>query len=337
MSWQYLESPFDIKERCIRLDGVNDYIDIPGSSFYNVSTVPFTFIMRVLWLGGGAGTTTFATSLLRKNAAGGITKRFVINIINNSTFQFVLVDNGNTPFTFTLPISYFLQDGFTTVVITREGTNSVTNSDIANWPNSVRNPSNYHAYINGASIAWASKPVGMVPEDVDNPGTFTLGAGANFGTLLTGYLDKFGVYNRVLTAEEITAIETGYIPSEGAKGFWGFDGSMVDYSSVSNNATLINNTLSDLYVYPRINCILVFNYNATATKTWASPEALRVTSIVRFGGTTTVLYSLDNTTFTPLTFTNDVATVSINLIQGQLVWFRATTSGNYKGSIQINF
>jgi len=337
MSYQHLKSSFEIKERCIRLDGANDYIDIPGNSFYNIGILPFTFMMRVIWLGGGAGTTSFATSFIRKNAAGGVTKRFVMNVISTTTFQLVLVDNGNTSFTFTLPISYFVQDGFTTFVITRTGSNNAANTDTANWPSSVRNPANYHAFINGAAVNWATMPSGMVPDDVDNPGTFTLGAGANFGTLVTGYIDKFGVYNRALTNEEIASLELGNIPNEGAKGFWGFDGTMADYSSVSNNANLINNALSDLYVYPRTNCIVVFGYNTTVTKTWASPETMRVTSFIRFGGTTTAAYSLDGTNFTTLTFTSDLATVSINLTQGQTVWLRATTSGNYKGAIQINY
>lgn len=337
MSWQHLTSAFEVKERCIRLDGVNDYIDIPGSSFYNVGTAPFSFVMRVLWLGGGAGTATYQTSFLRKNAAGGITKRFVINVINNTSFQFILVDNSNTTFIFSLPISNFLQDAFATVVVTRTGSNTAASSDTANYPNSVRNPINYHAFINGAPIAWSARPAGMVPEDVDNPGTFTLGAGASLGTLVTGYLDKFGVYNRALSNEEIASIEVGNIPNEGTKGFWGFDGSMADYSSVSNNANLINNALSDLYVYPRTNCIVAYGYNTTATKTWAAPEAMRVTSFIRFGGTTTAAYSLDGTNFTTLTFTSDLASVSINLTLGQTVWLRATTSGNYKGAIQINY
>lgn len=338
MRWQYIKSPSDIKERCLRLDGVNDYVNIPGNSFYNVGSEPFSFVLRILWLGAGAGNSTdITTSLCRKNPSGGVVQRFVLNLSSTPTgsLRFSLVDSAGTVHTLMIPNTYFTAGVFTTAVITREGTNSVDSTDTMNWPSSVRNPENYKIYINGTLINWSSVPE-ILPANVDNPGTFTLG---EFGsTYFTGYIDKFAAYNRALLPAEVAGIEVGFIPNDGAKGFWGFDGSMADSSSVANNATLVNNALSTLYIYPRTNAIVAWGYNVIAQiKTWTVIETAIITSIIRFGGTTTVEYSTDGITYTSLSFTSDLATVSLAVTAGQTLYFKTTTSGNHMGAVQINY
>lgn len=342
MSWTYSKGSYNnlpigvnTNNKSIRMDGVNDELTVGNSSFYNIGSGEFTFIVRLMVVDYNGPS---VTSIFRK--ATTLVQRYLFNFpaSDAGVGTFALVNSSNNSDSFRLKSSDLPLGQMLTVLIQRKGSNSSASTDAFNYPNSIRNPNNYKAYINGVYVPWDS--VSLYSTDgaivnVDNTENFILGYFP--GAYYPVYFDLFAMYNRALTESEINNFtDTGALPSANAKGIWTFNTSLADSSSVNNSFQLYNNTLGNDYLYPRTNSILFAPKSTTTTKIFTAPIALTINAVVRFWGATTVSYSLDNVTFTTLSFSSDKATMSLAVLEGGIVYFKIVTNTK-NGSIQVNY
>lgn len=313
--------------RCIRLDGVNDYISANDSEYFNIGLGEFTIAVKIFIVKKNG-----VNTVIRKRLVG--STGFGMNLTQNT---FYMSNEINTQQDiFSVNPSYFPEGQWLTIVVVRRGNNSTISGDT--FSTSIRNPNNYNIYVNGVSVP-ITKTIfngSYTHGSIDNNAPFYIGTD-QFGSNPQIYYDFVCVYNRALTEVEIAGLNND-IPSSGAKGVYVFSGNTIDSSSAGNNATLYNNTLTDDYIYPRVNSIIYYTASGTdVVKDWVAPSNLSVFSFIRFGGITSASYSIDGgTTWNALTFTSDRALVSIPLSKDAVLKVRATTNTN-NGTIQINY
>ena len=238
--------------------------------------------------------------------------------------------------TFSVNQSYFPEGQWLTIVVVRQGDNSTISGDT--FSTSIRNPNNYKIYVNDVSVP-ITKTIfnGSYTHGlIDNTAPFFIGTD-QIGSNPIIYYDFAYIYNRALTEIEIGGLSND-IPYSGAKAVYTFSGNTLDSSSAGNDATLYNNTLTNEYIYPRVNSIVFYPaYSSNLIKDWVAPSNLSVFSIIVLGGVISASYSTDSgTTWNALTFTSDKALVSISLSKDAVLKVRATTDAN-NGTIQINY
>ncbi len=232
-----------------------------------------------------------------------------------------------------------------TLCIRRKGDN-YQNKFGANFATSVRNADNLEFFVNGTKItpaSYALSAAGQLVLDIDNTTDFLIGTQVGADQAWAGYFDFAAIYNRALSNGEVADLQNYLFSPSGAKALWNFNensgDTCFDSSSAGNNALRYNNTESALKANPLANGIIFYLKNSTnVVKTFTPLNDVTITQIVRFNNITSASYSTDNVTFTTLTFTSDVATVSINLIGGQPLYLKASTnSGTTNAVLQLNY
>jgi len=333
--WRYIKGVRDASaspyNSCIRLDGANDYLTLGNSPFYNVGTGEFTFVFSFLPL---TYSTTVSKAIWRKGLSVNIA-RLVCNFSNtNNGLSLILIDAAGVQDSITIPFADVPLYTFSTVVITRRGTNFASSTNAALWPDSIRNPANYKIYVNGVSKTFSytmNNPAGLVYQ-VDNDEEFIIGNRDNdSNAFFYGFFDFFSIYNRALSAEEIQQATAGTFPDEGAKGIFNFNQNTSDSSSVANNMTLLNNTELLPRTYPRTDGIVVFPLNSAqfSIKTFTYPEPLRIINLLKIEETgSRVSWSLDNLNWTTFIESSGIVNpMNIDLPANTPLYIRKNAAG----------
>lgn len=283
MSWQLIKGiepkpELNIK-RCLKLDGVNDYLTLGNNSFYNVGLGEFTIAIDFLKY-----TNKIPTSLFRTSEGEGQNRpRLTINIEDTlNVLKVRFIDEYNNLDTFTYNFPNEIYSSFTKIVVVRKGNNYSDSDDAVNYPASIRNPDNLFVYINGVLTPRTSlvmtNPKGL-NYLIDNPDPKILGGLiGNSVYYFKGYYSLFGYWNRALSLTEVQNINNGILDDYQAKGIFIFDGNTLDSSSVQGTMTLLNSATPTHITYPYkagvipflksvANQIKNFTYQSTVTIT----------------------------------------------------------------------
>jgi hypothetical protein len=335
--WRYIKGVRDASaspyNSCIRLDGANDYLTLGNSPFYNVGTGEFTFVFSILPLTYTIASNTSPKAIWRKGLSTNIA-RIVCNFSNtNSGLSLVLIDAAGVQDSLSIPFSNVPLYTFSTIVITRRGTNFAPSTNAAQWPDSIRNPANYKIYVNGVSKAFSytmNNPAGLVYQ-VDNNEEFVLGNRDNVSdAFFYGFFDFFSMYDRALSADEILDATAGTFPDEGAKGIFNFNQNTSDSSSVANNMTLLNNSELPIRTYPKTDGLIVFGLGSapSSVKVFTYPEPLQILNLIKLEQVAySVSWSLDNVNWTTFPAgSNNVNPININLPANTPLYIRRTNA-----------
>lgn len=286
MSWELIKGVEPKPElpikRCLKLDGVNDYLTLGNNPFYNVGMGEFTFAFEILKY-----TDKNTSAIFRSADDTGVadSSRIVINFINNTNrLQIALVTATETYDSFIYELGSDLVTNFFKLIIIRKGNNHSDSDDVVNYPNSIRNPANYHLYLNGVKKEPTSvsmlNPKGLTYM-LDNSKAKILGGITNFSTyFLQGYYALFGYWNRALTHTEIQNINNGILDDYQAKGLFLFDGNTLDSSSVQGTMTLLNSATPTYITYPYKAGVIPFAKSiANQVKNFTYASTVTITKI----------------------------------------------------------
>jgi hypothetical protein len=302
----------------VRLDGINDYLTLGNSDFYNVGTGEFTFVFGIMPLIYSNGANISPKAIWRKGLSTNIA-RIVCNFSNvNNGLSIVLVDPSGNQDSLSIPYADVPLYRWSTITITRKGTNFAPSTDPAGYLNSIRNPKNYNIYVNGVNKPFSttmSNPAGLIYQ-VDNTEEFIIGnRDNNADAYFSGFFDFFSMYNRALSADEIADATTGVFPDEGAKGIFDFNQNTQDSSSVGNDMLLINNAESIFRTFPRKDGLIVFTPTdaLNSIKIFTYHEDLFIASFIKMQ-TSIVSISTDQVNWTTYTSgSSEVNSVNLNL------------------------
>jgi hypothetical protein len=345
--WRYIKGVRDasasLYNSCIRLDGANDYLTLGNSPFYNVGTGEFTFVFSILPLIYSNAQNVSPKAIWRKGLSTNIA-RIVCNFSNvNSGMSLVLVDPAGNQDSLSIPFSDIPLYRWSTVTITRRGTNFAPSTDAAAYVNSIRNPKNYNIYVNGVNKLFStsmSNSAGLIYE-VDNSEEFIIGnRDNNIDAYFSGFIDFFSIYNRALSADEIAIAATGVFPDDGAKGIFDFNQNTKDSSSVGNDMTLLNNSESIYRTFPRKDgLIMFFSTDVQNTiKTFTYPEDIFIASIVKITQSN-ISVSRDQVTWTNFTSAlTEINPLNMNLPANTPLYIRMNnTQSNVIRIISFDF
>jgi hypothetical protein len=285
----------------VRLDGVNDYMTLGNSNFYNVGTGEFTFVIGFMPIMYRNPSADESKAIWRKGLSTNVA-RIVCNFTNLGFLSLILVDPAGNQDSLNIPNTEVPLYKWNTVVVTRKGSNFAPSSNSIQYATSIRNPKNYSIYVNGVSKPFTtnmSNSLGLIYE-VDNTEEFIIGnRNNNADAYFNGYIDFFSMYNRALTAEEIADANLGTFPDEGAKGIFDFNQNTIDSSSVGNDMTLLNNSESIFKTFPRKDGIILFTPTdgVNSVKIFTYPEDLLIASLVKMQ-VSSVSTSLDQVNWT---------------------------------------
>lgn len=284
MIWQLIKGiepkPELVIKRCLRLDGVNDYLTLGNSAFYNVGLGEFTFAFDILKY------TDKTTSAIFRSAdeTGTGVNRIGISIVAGNKIQMSLVDSSNSYDDFRYDLGSSIYGQFIKLIIIRRGNNFSDSDDVLNYPTSIRNPANYHLYLNGIELFPTSvtmvNPKGLF-YNLDNDKPKVLGAITNNASYyLKAYCALFGYWNRALSNVEISNINNGIFDDYQAKGIFIFDGNTLDSSSVRGTMTLLNSATPAHVTYPYKAGVVPFLKNvANQIKNFTYQSTVTITKI----------------------------------------------------------
>ncbi|RZL47732.1 MAG: hypothetical protein EOP00_11100 [Pedobacter sp.] len=334
-------------KRCLRLDGVNDYLTLGDNPFYNTGNGAFSFAFSFLKFTDKASTAIYRSA--NDGAGSGITglvSRITINLESSHIIRLNLINNENDVDKFDI-LAYNLTSAiignWVNVVVIRNGTNISDNTNVILWPDSVRNPNNIHLYLNGVKLTpdsiSMSSPEGLF-YNFDNTKEKILGGVTNLSTYyLKGYYSLFGFWNRVLSLSEINNINNGVLDDFQAKGIFIFDGNTADSSSVGGVMTLINSATPSHITYPKKAGVIPFaKTTANQIKTFSYPSTVTVTKIWKEqSGYNGFQYSLNAGTTWMTIPDGELVTVSIVVPFGSSLQIKDPTSRTNYNVLHLDF
>lgn len=292
MSWQLIRGnapkpDIDIK-RCLRLDGVNDYLTLGSSTFYNVGYGQFSYFISFML---GTPMESGRATIFRTNSGNG--DRFTIGLDTSKRLYIAFVEGTLTS------VVYFgsvIELGvWNQLAIVRTG----TNTDFSNqpgWDDSIRNPQTYKAYLNGVNLPISeleNVPELGLPIDLDSTEPKLIG-GTPLGRVLHVYFNSFGIWNTALTEEEIQIINSGAVYDYMSKGIFQFDGNTNDSSSVGGIMTLVNSATPSHVTYPFKDGVLFFDKGISdQIREFIYPEEVVITKIWKQNNYNGFQYSFD--------------------------------------------
>lgn len=321
-------------KRCLKMDGVNDYLSLGNSNFYNIGEGEVTYSFNLLILELKSNNSIFRTADI-----GGYTSRFVINISNQNVrvgvndgvdgTQIMIYEN-------VIPIGEWFN-----LTFVRRGNN--TDSSIQpGWSTSIRNPDNYQLYINGILKVMDSStdidPMGL-PADLDNPYDKILGGRTDLSTYnLLGYYSLFSIWNRALVDDEIQNINNGIIDDYMSKGIFLFDGNTLDSSSVQGTMTLINSATPPHITYPYKDGVIPFlKSTSNQIKEFKYPENVIITKIWKERSTYNGFqYSFDNSTWLSIP-NGELVDVYIVVPANTILYIKDPTSRSNYNVLHLDF
>lgn len=297
----------DLFNRCLKLDGVNDYLNLPSNIFYQVGTSEFSFVIKFQHISDYDK----GKALLRTSNNINL-PRFVVNIEQDGTIKMrfisqkhIDVGQSNVGDLISYSSASIPIFQWNTMVIIRRGTNYAPSTDTVNYANSIRNPDNIELWVNGVKLNRLA--VSMLETDglqylMDSNDNFTLcGLTTTATSFFNGYLDFFAYYNKALSTQEIFETSQGRFTDDLAKGIWNFTGNTNDDSSVGNAMTLLNSATEEYITFPKTSGIFVFKSGTTNQQfTRIFPANITITAVYK-SQPYTYQYSLDGTTWQKLT------------------------------------
>ncbi len=333
----------DLFNKCIKLDGVNDYMNIPNNDFYQLGNNAFSFVMRFNHL------SAYTTKGFLRTAGNGSVPRLVIGAGGGSAnalqVYFISQRHLNDGFLTGDRLDYNINSiplyTWNTLIVIRRGNNISGSTDTVNFPNSIRNPNNIEVWVNGVKLTPTSI-VQQYPEgleyDVKSSENFTVGARANADGYFDGYIDFLAYYNKELSQEEITEASAGRFTDDQAKGIWNFNGNTNDDSSVNNPLSLLNSATPDYITWAKTSGLFVFKPSTTnQVFSRVFPASITITAVYK-SQAYTYQYSLDGTNWQTLTSTAGNNTeINITVPGGSPLYIRDQSARMNVGIVHLTF
>jgi len=162
------------------LDGVNDYVDIGNNLDFSGDT-PFSFSC---WVDSNSNN----VDVFGKYTSSGIIKGYALSILSSGLLRFYLQNNNSTD-RIRVDSTTAITSGLKHITVTYDGSTDANGIKI---------------YINGVSDTLSILTNGFTG-GLSSTVSFTIGTGAGFG-FFNGIIDEVGIWNRELTASEVTEL-----------------------------------------------------------------------------------------------------------------------------------
>jgi len=206
--------------RSLTFDGSDDYVNMGTPAALNLNTSAVTVSA---WVKFANKTIASNEAIVSTGENGAFANQYYIRRQGDNSIRFTIIASGGSAFNTVTPSPALQADTWVHIVGVYNGTDART-------------------YVNGVLTGSPSAVTGTI---LSNGMRFLLGASDNNGTIgnrLKGSIDEARVYNRALTATEVTelykktkAVVANKTPTSkltnGLLGHWTFDGNQIDWST----------------------------------------------------------------------------------------------------------